>query len=505
MKRLLSLCIIVFMACQAPSNPNPPSEVLNALDEASLKEHLTYISSDEMKGRETGSPELKKVAEFLSNKLKSYGYKGLGENGSFLQPFTLVENTYDFSSLTMGYKNALKVRLNENTLIYNRNKTSLSYSNDVVFVGEGLYTSDRQDYSKDDINGNIVFRYSLSEETKNAFPNEGDRKIFRYLTDSLGAVAVITVLSDSEADTKAFNQYKHFSGGKSMMFGNAAPKPTAILIKESVAKQFYKADRKKTFKGLKSFKLKYKFQLTLNATSTNIHTQNVVAHLKGSDANRAHEYVAYGSHYDHVGVKDGEIYNGADDDGSGTVAVLEMAKAISKNPPKRSTMIIFHTGEEKGLLGSKYYSENQLVKMENIVAMFNMDMIGRSADKIKENDNTRLTLGNEIYVIGADKISHELHTISEKMNDEFVKMDLNYALNEESHPARIYYRSDHWNYAKHGVPVIFYFDGIHEDYHKPTDTVEKIDFNKIKNVSKLALATGYYVSNKDARIVIGTK
>jgi len=197
----------------------------------------------------------------------------------------------------------------------------------------------------------------------------------------------------------------------------------------------------------------------------------------------------FGAHYDHIGMNaDGEIYNGADDDGSGTVAILEIAYAFARNKfrPNRSLVFVSHAGEEKGLLGSQFYTQSPLTPIESTVALLNIDMIGR-------NDP------GAVYIIGSNFLSKELHEINEEAN-ELVGLKLDYAYNDLNDPNRFYYRSDHYNYAKHGVPVIFYFSGTHEDYHKPTDTIEKIDFAKMEKVTKLVYLTGWKLANLQHRL-----
>jgi Zn-dependent M28 family amino/carboxypeptidase len=238
-------------------------------------------------------------------------------------------------------------------------------------------------------------------------------------------------------------------------------------------------------------------------------TQNVVAILEGSDARLKDEYVVFSAHYDHLQTAGtGEVYNGADDDGSGTVSVLEIAQAFATGArPKRSILIIFHTGEELGLFGSQYNADYEpVVPMGKLVADFNIDMIGRSrAPNDTDARDKRLTDKDSVYVIGSDKLSTELHQLSEQTNSDTVRMRLDYTYNDENHPERFYYRSDHYNYAKHGVPIIFYFTGVHRDYHRTTDDVDKIDFEKMERITKMIFATGWRVANLDHRVAVDKK
>jgi len=225
--------------------------------------------------------------------------------------------------------------------------------------------------------------------------------------------------------------------------------------------------------------------------------ENVLAYIEGTDLKD--ELIIITAHYDHLGKHEEKTFNGADDDGSGTVAAMEIAEAFmlakkEGNGPRRSILVMCVSGEEKGLLGSKYYTDNPIYPLENTVANLNIDMIGR-VDDWHEN-------GDYIYLIGADRLSQELHDISEQINEEFVGLELDYTFNEEDDPNRYYYRSDHYNFAKNNIPVIFYFNGVHEDYHKVTDTVEKIDFEKIQTITRLVFLTAWELANREERIVV---
>jgi hypothetical protein len=223
--------------------------------------------------------------------------------------------------------------------------------------------------------------------------------------------------------------------------------------------------------------------------------ENVLGFIEGTDLKE--ELIIITAHYDHLGKHEEKVYNGADDDGSGTVATLEIAEAFmlakkEGSGPRRSVLIMPVSGEEKGLLGSKYYTDHPIYPLENTVANLNIDMIGR-VDDWHEN-------GDYVYLIGADMLSQELHDISEQTNDQYIGLELDYTFNAEDDPNRYYYRSDHYNFAKNNIPVIFYFNGVHEDYHKVTDTVEKIDFNKIQTITRLVFLTAWELANRDERI-----
>lgn len=224
-------------------------------------------------------------------------------------------------------------------------------------------------------------------------------------------------------------------------------------------------------------------------------SENIWAFIEGTD--KKDEIVVISAHYDHVGMKNGEVYNGADDDGSGTVALLEIAAAFQKakkagNGPRRSILFLHVTGEEHGLHGSRFYAENPLFPIANTITNINIDMIGRRGYEKENNDNY-------VYVIGSDRLSSDLHRISEEANTKYIGMELDYKYNDLNDPNRFYYRSDHYNFAKKGIPAIFYFNGVHDDYHKPTDTPNKIDYPLLTKRTKLAFAVAWELANVNER------
>ena len=227
-------------------------------------------------------------------------------------------------------------------------------------------------------------------------------------------------------------------------------------------------------------------------------SENVVAFIKGAEF--PNEIIVISAHYDHLGTNGEEIFNGADDDASGTVAVLEIAEAFQKaadngDGPKRSLLFMNLTAEEKGLYGSKWYVKNPLFPINNHVTNLNIDMVGR-VDKIHQNNP------NYIYLIGSDKLSRELHFLSEEINTKYVQLELDYKYNDENDPNRFYYRSDHYNFAKNNIPIIFYFNGVHEDYHKATDTAEKINYELLEKRTKLVFHTAWELANRETKVSV---
>ncbi len=227
-------------------------------------------------------------------------------------------------------------------------------------------------------------------------------------------------------------------------------------------------------------------------------SENVVAYIKGSE--KPDEYVILSAHYDHLGVRGKQVYNGADDDASGTSALLAIAEAFQKaaksgNRPKRSVVFLHVTGEEEGLFGSKYYTEHPIFPLKNTVVDLNIDMVGRY-DK-QHADNPEF-----VYLIGADKLSTELHRLSEATNKKYMNLLLDYTYNDENDPNRFYYRSDHYNFAKNGIPIIFYFNGVHDDYHRATDTADKIRYDLLQKRAQLVFYTAWEIANRKNRLVV---
>ena len=227
-------------------------------------------------------------------------------------------------------------------------------------------------------------------------------------------------------------------------------------------------------------------------------SENIWAFIEGSE--KPNEIVVISAHYDHVGIINNEIYNGADDDGSGTVALLEIAQAFAQakkdgNGPKRSILILHVTGEEHGLHGSRFYSENPLFPLANTVADVNIDMIGR-------RDEAHTDSNNYVYVIGSDYLSSDLYNICEDVNKKYIHLNLDYKYNDRNDPNRFYYRSDHYNFAKNGIPSVFFFNGTHDDYHQATDEVSKIEFDALVKRTQLAFATAWEIANRENRLVV---
>jgi hypothetical protein len=248
-------------------------------------------------------------------------------------------------------------------------------------------------------------------------------------------------------------------------------------------------------------------------------THNVAAIVEGSDPQLKYTYVAFGAHYDHVGYSEGEvvatangsrriappqsgfvkpgaendrIWNGADDDGSGTVAMMALAKAFAAGPrPKRSLLFVWHAGEERGRFGSLFFADYPTVPLSSIVTQLNIDMIGRNRDNRPGEWQT-------VYLVGSDRISSELDAVTRAANASLAQpMTLDYEFNDPNDPEQLYFRSDHYSYAAKGIPVIFFTTGLHPDYHMNTDEVSKIEFDKLARIAGFIYETGRRVANLD--------
>ena len=280
--------------------------------------------------------------------------------------------------------------------------------------------------------------------------------------------------------------------------GRETGKPGQKMAADYI-KNYFKTIGIPPYKGKKyyqKFKIRSERLSRIKKKKVIVKGENVLGYIQGTDLKN--ELIVISAHYDHLGKKDSLIFNGADDNASGTAAIMEIAQAfmIAKKEgkgPRRSVLIIAFSGEEKGLLGSKYYTKKPVFPLEKTVANLNIDMIGRLDEQHEEDTNY-------VYLIGADRLSQELHDISEQVNEKYIKLELDYRYNKEDDPNRYYYRSDHYNFAKNNIPVIFYFNGVHEDYHKATDTVEKIDYYKIERITKLIFLTAWELANKEERI-----
>jgi hypothetical protein len=345
------------------------------------------------------------------------------------------------------------------------------------------------------------------EEADRSERRQKRRELLAYL-EAAGAKALLVLMDEEE-----FQGYSRFAGRSSMavvnesesgfpMFYVSPQMGEAILRSAKTSESKVRAEMTATgsIPDIDFGRMKWSYEAKV--TQSSVYPTNVMGYLEGTD--KKDEVIIFTAHYDHEGVNaKGEIFNGADDDGSGTTTILELAEAFVQATeagyrPRRSLVFMAVSGEEKGLLGSGYYADHPVFPISQTVANLNIDMIGR-IDRFYEG---REDSANYTYVIGAGRLSTELREINEHMNGEFAHLTLDYKYDDPKDPNRFYERSDHYNFAKKGIPIIFYFTGVHKDYHRPTDTVEKINFDKMARIAKLIFATGWELANRDERIVV---
>ena len=503
--------------------PAPNFGNTNGITAKQLKEYLSFIASDELEGRDTPSRGLDIAAMFIAQHLASWGIKPAGDNGSYFQkvPLTLEkiverDTRLDLGGQSYGYG---KDFLTSITAASIRDAS-------VVFAGYGwvIKSKNINAYQGIDVKDKVVVVVNSLPKgvTFNDLkgPPGGDWMSPAYYAQTNGAKAVINFPSFgglANWDASRWNQ----SDKGSVSFGSQPPLikiPTITASPRLLATLFFGEtstatalfNRTATQDEHTPFDLKPEKKISINVSAKTemIHTQNVVGILEGSDPVLKNEYVAIGAHYDHVGMNPfapgpDKIWNGADDDGSGTVSVLNITEAFAKGPsrPKRSILFIWHAGEEKGLWGSEYYSNNPTVPIGSIITQLNVDMIGRFQNPGDENhpQNKNLPKPNEVFTIGAAMMSTELGQLSDSVNKSFLNLNFNTKYDGPDHPEQFFYRSDHFNYAKKGIPIIFYMDGSHADYHQASDSIEKINFEQMEKVARTIMATGWTLANSPSR------
>ena len=495
---------------------------VNSITANQLRDWLTFIASDELEGRDTPSKGLDIAAKYIASHLANWGISpGAGE-ATYYQKFPLTNNKID----------PVNTRLELNGQSFSYGTDFLSSMNPanisnapLVFVGNGWVIKSKNIDPYQGINVKdkvVVVVNSLPKgvtfgDLKG--PAGGDWFSPPLYAQQNGAKAVIAFSTYSTLANWEMNRWTQLEKG-SVSFGKQQSQITipTLTVNPKVMANLFLGEKfnstvlfNKTITGeaFESFDLKPEKKVSANVAvkSETVYTQNVVGILEGSDPVLKKEYVVVGAHYDHVGMNPfmngpDKIFNGADDDGSGTVAVMAIAKAFSEGPrPKRSMLFIWHAGEEKGLWGSEYFADNPTVPITSIITELNIDMIGRYQNPGDENhpQNKELPKPNEIFTIGAYMMSTELGQLSDAVNKSFLNISFNLKFAAPDHPEQFFYRSDHYNYAKKGIPIIFFMDGSHADYHQVSDSVEKINFDSMEKVTKTIFATGWELANRASR------
>ena len=484
-----------------------------------LKQHVYVLASDSMEGRETGKPGQYKAAAYLIQQFKEIGLKPINKefkgNGYF-QNLNIEKISWKSSYLIAG-NDTLKLFKD----FYAKGEAIIPQETAMtaVFVGYGIDTTNYNDYKAMQVSGKAVFilqgepvvdNISLITGTtaRSNWNNNWQKKAVLAYAKGAAAVFIVSPLKE-EAFISGIKRLRETRNGFSLGLETEFGLEKAFFISEQQMLHILQADSSRLVRW-KSDRFAPKqlrantptIRLRVQAQIEKSETQNVLGVVEGSDLKN--EYIFVSAHYDHLGKKnDSTIYYGADDDGSGTAALLTMANAFMQaqkegKGPRRSIVFTAFTGEEMGLLGSSYYSSNPVFPILQSVADLNIDMIGR-IDTLHRGDS------NYVYLIGSNRLSKELHNLSEEVNENYTNLSLDYTYNDPTDPNQLYFRSDHYNFAKRGIPVIFYFTGLHEDYHKISDTPDKLMYNKTATITKLVFHTAWQLANQDHRIQVDVK
>jgi len=504
------LCISLTSWSQLdPSNQPMIEKYAESIEAIDIHAHLSFLADDLLEGRETGERGQKLAALYIRSHFMQLGLTpGNPEEDTYFQTFYLRQTEIESASIEVG----------DTTFEYKTDFFAVqgnlpdSLNTPFVFAGYGIETDGYNNIQHVEVAGKTVLVYAGEPASMNPEPKNLSEELDSWskranALKAKGASNTILILPDS-----VFKPISNYIRRRGTQVVRADETPYGIICVSAgmgnylLAQGSGKADKIKEMLDKKDKIPDVDFEnlnLTYDASiiREDSPAENVVGLLEGTDMKD--EILVITAHFDHIGIIRGNINNGADDDGSGTSAVLELAEAFAEaaadgNRPRRSILFMTVSGEEKGLLGSDFYTQNPLYPLDQTIANLNIDMIGR----IDEKYETREDSTNYVYLIGSDKLSSELHAISESSNETFTDLTLDYTYNDPDDPNRFYYRSDHYNFAKNGIPVIFYFTGVHEDYHRPTDDVPKIKFEKTAKITRLVFATAWELANREERIVV---
>ena len=531
---LLTITFILPSAALAQTATRAKSPAMNAAQTITanqLSDYLYFVASDEMEGRDTPSRGLDLTAKFIATMLSRWGVKPAGDNGTYFQKIEMRRDKVNPASTTATINGQ---QLTHGT-DFIANATAGNISNaPMVFAGNGwMVKSKNLEPLKDiDAKGKVVVIYSdnvprgvtFQELFASGKQGEAWADPITYAQQK-GAVGLViagtpNLLKNWERIHRQREQGGNFRIEKLNESSNNTNIPV-MYISQTTSEKLFAGESSDLNKIAEIYGMTAplpSFVFSPNKTASAViattketaTTQNVVAKIEGSDPVLKNEMVAIGAHYDHDGVNpnapgEDKIWNGADDDGSGTVAVFAIAEALAKSPvkPKRSILFVWHAGEEKGLWGSEYFSKFPTVDLGKVVTQLNIDMIGRSKKAGDTNKaNAELSGPDEIYVIGSEMMSSKLGEVTKSVNNSFLKLNYNYKYDDPKDPNRFFFRSDHFNYAQKGIPIVFWFDGVHEDYHKPSDTADKIDYQKMEKVARTIFLTMWEIADLNQRPAI---
>lgn len=507
MKRLYisALAMAVSMSLYAQSPLAEKYAKLITAEDA--QKHLNILASDAFEGRETAKPGATMAANYIAGEFKKLGLQA-PVNGSYFQDVPLLSTTAQGKSLTInGTSYAYRKDFNIGQFVTGATSDYTFAAKEIVYLGHKTGGDPATELGITDITGKVVFLVNDGETRQN---------ITKRLAFIQSKKPLLIITSTSG------NGFGGQRGG-----GNGAPRASlsikpdksivppapVISITPEAANQLVvnSGETFETFKasgdaaGMQPNQIiKADVAATISTTCEQAKAAEVLGYMPGTDLKN--EVLVFSAHYDHLGLTTtgtDKVFNGADDDGSGTTGILEIATAFAKakkegHGPRRSILFLANVGEEKGLLGSEYYTDHPVFPLANTITDLNIDMIGRVGEEYAHKVDSL----NYVYVIGSSMLSSDLHKINEDANTKYTKLDLDYKYDDLKDPNRYYYRSDHYNFAKHNVPIIFYFNGVHADYHKATDEVSKINFPLLAKRAQLVFYTGWELANRDKRPVV---
>ncbi|HUI29959.1 MAG TPA: M28 family peptidase [Candidatus Acidoferrales bacterium] len=481
---------------------------LQYFDISYVRYALDYLASDSLEGRETTESGQKKAADFIAKEFKKLALKPLGDTGTYLQHFSVdVHYVSNSSFIEAGGK---YFHNEKDFVVMPLGAGDTTITAPVVFAGYGFEDDSYSDYKGIDVEGKIVMLLSGNPPFADTADVLVKTELYkRSNAMKHGAAAVLFAAKEDEFEKIRQNFISMF-GNNAMSLSNGKREVRtrtlmqSVYIKAEIADELLKiqgSNIDSLAKKIDSSKIPASTQLgnatvKINLACETRESENVIGILQGADSSLKKEYVVYSAHYDHLGrTAEGVIYHGADDNASGASTVLGIAKTYSRSKirPKRSIIFLAVSGEEKGLLGSEYFTSHPTVQMGNIVADLNTDMDGRIDTSYINRDS------NYVFVIGSKRLNTELDSLLVSADSESVRIKLDYAFDADNDPNQFYYRSDHYNFAKKNIPVVFFFDGNISDYHKPTDTSDKIDFPILEKRVKLIFLTGWKAANADWR------
>jgi hypothetical protein len=488
-KFLLLLSLFGAGAAQAQKVPDP-RPFAKTITVEDLKKHLYIVASADFEGRETATEGRHKAAAYIENHFKSVGL--LPGNGDKYQlPYPVYQDSLLSAALTV---NDQPFTLNQDffTPVSANNNITLLGS-EVIFAGYGISDSNRDDYKGLNVRGRIVLVLNGNPPGTPTPINRRFRGPSKADIAQRNGAAALLIL---QTGTNIPPQLTAAKGNMTVSVYKRTNSISSFYITEKVARALTGDDYSQLTSGTPTTKVytpnvKMEFQ----KTTARLQASDVLGFLPGTDLKD--QIIVISAHMDHLGKRNGEIYYGADDDGSGTVSILEIASAFAKakaagKGPRRSILFLANSGEEEGLWGSQFYTDHPTYALDKTDVDLNIDMIGRIDPNRKQGDSM-----NYVYVVGSDKLSTDLKPISEGMNQKYSKLELDYKFDDPADPERIYYRSDHFNFARKGVPIIFYFDGIHADYHKPSDTPDKINYDLMEKRARFVFYTAWEMADRN--------